>query len=74
MSPDLVRLTVTDTVAGQPCVVSMSYARELWDDVTEHDREQLRLIARYRYSGWVYDEFGVRLPDSHLDALPVSAR
>lgn len=73
MSADLVRLTITDTVAGQPCVVSMTYAHALWDDVTEHDREHLRLIARYRYSAWVRDEYGLTLPQEHLDALPVTA-
>lgn len=72
MSADLVRLTITDVVAGQPCTVSMSYARELWYDVGEADREQLRLIARYRYSGWVRDEYGITLPEEHLDALPVA--
>lgn len=73
MSADFVRLTVTDTAHGAPCVASMPYRRELWADVTEHDREQLRLIARSRYGNWFYDEFGVRLSESHLDALPVTA-
>ncbi|MGW6982994.1 hypothetical protein ACWGE1_26745 [Streptomyces sp. NPDC054932] len=73
MSAEFVRLTVTDTTHGAPCVVSMSYRRELWNDVTEHDREQLRLIARARYGSWFRDEFGFRLSDSHLDALPVTA-
>ncbi|MFG2412254.1 hypothetical protein [Streptomyces goshikiensis] len=73
MSDDFVRLTVTDIAHGAPCVVTMSYRRELWEDVTEHDREQLRLIARARYGGWFLDEFGFRLSDAHLDALPVTA-
>lgn len=73
MSADLVRLTVTDTVNGQLCIVSMPYARELWFDVDEADREQLRMIARYRFSGWVRDEYGIMLPGEHLDALPVTA-
>ncbi|KOU25982.1 hypothetical protein ADK52_10055 [Streptomyces sp. WM6372] len=73
MSADLVRLAVTDTVAGQPCVVSMSHARELWDEVTEQDREQLRLIARYRFANWVRNEYGITLSEEHLDALPVAA-
>lgn len=73
MSAELVRLTVTDVGHGEPCIVTMSYRRELWDGVTEHDREQLRLIVRYRYGGWFHEEFGIQLPDAHLDALLVTA-
>ncbi|MEU8501552.1 hypothetical protein AB0C86_33230 [Streptomyces lavendulae] len=46
MDADTVRLTVSGHVAGQLCNVSMPYPRHCWDDVTEDDREQLRLIAR----------------------------
>lgn len=70
---DFIRLTVTDAAHGAPCTVSMSYRRELWEDVDDRDREQLRLIARCRYGSWFRDEFGFRLPDAHLDALPVTA-
>lgn len=73
MSTDIIRLTVTDMVAGQPCVVSMQYPCVCWDDVTEFDREQLRLVARHRYGSWVRDEFGIRLDDAYLNALPVTA-
>ncbi|MEW1638622.1 hypothetical protein AB0469_31760 [Streptomyces sp. NPDC093801] len=67
-----VRLTVSGTVAGQLCNVSMPYPRQCWDGVSEADREALRLIARWRFSAWAYDEYGVRLPPEDVDALPVT--
>jgi hypothetical protein len=70
---DTVSLTVTATVAGQLCRVSMPYPRHCWDGVSEEDREQLRLIARWRFSSWAAEEYGVRLPEAEVDALPVTA-
>ncbi|MFE9629920.1 hypothetical protein [Streptomyces sp. NPDC006463] len=70
---DTVRLTVTGTVQGQLCHVSMPYPRRCWDDVTDEDREQLRLIARWRFSGWAREEYGVTLPERVVDSLPVKA-
>lgn len=73
MSTDQVRLTIADTVDGPPRRVPMPYARALWDDVDEADRDQLRVIARYRYAAWVRDEYGITLSQEHLGVLPVTA-
>lgn len=73
MNDAMVRLTVTDTINGQLCIVSMPYPRECWYDVDDYDREQLRLIARHRFCKWAREEAGVELPEKHVDALPVTA-
>lgn len=73
MSGDVIQLTVTDTIDGREYTARMPYARELWDDVDDHDREQLRLIARCRFGSWLFKETGVRLAGERIDALPVTA-
>lgn len=72
MSDNDIRLSVTDYIDGREHTATTPYARELWYDVDDHDREQLRLIARSRFGRWVYEETGIWLADERLDALPVT--
>jgi hypothetical protein len=69
---EMVRLSVTTYIDGREHTATMPYFRFLWDDVDDHDREQLRLIARSRFANWVRKVAGVQLPRDRVDALPVS--
>lgn len=68
----MVQLSVTDTIDGNEYTAKMPYPRNLWDDVDEHGREELRLIARHRFGNWAQKQTGLRLATEHLDALPVT--
>lgn len=69
---DEIRLSVTAAVGGREYTAEMPYPRVVWDPAGDHDREQLRLIARHRFGSWLYKETGVRLPEERLEALPVT--
>ncbi|MET7933478.1 hypothetical protein [Streptomyces sp. NPDC005322] len=68
----LMRLQCTDIVNGQQMTARVPLRRELWEGTDDAGREEWRTIVRYRFGCWVREETGVRVPDEHLDALPVT--